>query len=118
LAVVAWLGLLYDPASRLWPLVFEEPLMPLLAVEAGKLDEPPHTDPVLVTGLADVPEAVDALTRPVLRLGPAYLQRYASIDELVAGLQADEGWGPQFLPVVLAAGRPRTGEQPKTRGAT
>jgi hypothetical protein len=35
LTVGAWLGLLYDPASRLWPLVFEEPPAPLLAVEAA-----------------------------------------------------------------------------------
>ena len=102
-AVAPWLGVLYEPASRLWPVVFEESPTPLLAVEAGRLDDPPHPDPVLVTGLANVPAAVEALTGPVLRHGVGYGERYASIDELVAGLRADQGWGPQFLPVVLAA---------------
>jgi hypothetical protein len=102
-SLVAWLGVLYEPASRLWPVVFEEPPTPMLAVEAGRLDDPPHPDPVLVTGLGNVPAAVDALTGPVLRHGVGYGERYASIDQLVAGLRADQGWGPQFLPVVLAA---------------
>jgi hypothetical protein len=102
-AVAPWLGVLHEPASRLWPVVFEEPPTPLLAVEAGRLDDPPHPDPILVTGLGNVPAAVEALTRPVLRHGIGYGERYASIDQLVAGLRADQGWGPQFLPVVLAA---------------
>ena len=102
-AVGPWLGVLYEPASKLWPMVFEEPPTPLLAVEAGRLDDPPHPDPVLVTGLGNVPAAVEALTGPVLRHGVRYGERYASLEQLVAGLRADQGWGPQFLPVVLAA---------------
>ncbi len=102
-AVVAWLGVLYEPASRLWPVVFNEPPTPLLAVEAGRLDNLPYPDPVLVASLDNVPAAVEAPTGPVLRHGVGYGERYASMDQLVGGLRPDQGWGPQFLPVVLAA---------------
>jgi hypothetical protein len=109
LEVTGTIGVSYERAYRLWPVVQDSEGYEL-AIDLGELlDSETEVDEPLVVEIsdpADVPVAVEQLATPVLAHAAAWAGRYVPVEVVLDVLRHDERYSwhrPRALPLVLAA---------------
>ncbi|MHB1445028.1 MAG: hypothetical protein ACYCTI_04580 [Acidimicrobiales bacterium] len=101
LAVFVHIGVSYEPAYRLWPLLLErerDELSTSLEELAGSSER------IEIAKPGQVGSAVASLVQVASELGPAWATRYADLDALLEAIRSsDDADGAEVVPVVLAA---------------
>jgi hypothetical protein len=103
--VVATVGVSFEPAYRLWPVVCDRDTSDL-TTEVGALLNPPTDWGVSLSRAADAPVAARDLVAPVLEHALPYANRFADVDALIAENRSDPdefGWQAEVVPLLLAA---------------
>lgn len=115
LAVRGFMGVSYEPAYRLWPLLCD---IEQSDYEIHVSDFLGHSDmwDVRISGASGVPRAAETLATPILEHGVEWASQYTSVEALLEAIRSDPDWvysESKVIPVILAG----TGRLEEARSA-